>query len=67
MGVKLITEKDGYFLYRVGDYNELWRGKMGVENSYRAGYVQNPENIDMAIAEAEAEMRSLIADWKKYG
>ena len=40
---------------------------MGVENSYRAGYVQNPENIDMAIAEAEAEMRSLIADWKKYG
>jgi len=64
---QLLKSKDGYYLYKVGDYKELWHGKMGVENSYRAGYVMDADNFEMAIQSAEEEMRSLVEDFKKYG
>lgn len=65
--VKLVKSKDGYFLYKVGDYNELWKGKMGTEHSYRAGYVSNKDNFETAIVAAEEEMRCLVEDFKRYG
>ena len=53
---EIVARRKGYALYANG---ELWTtGKYG----YRAGYVMDPENIDIAIDEAEEEMRCLEAE-----
>jgi hypothetical protein len=50
-----------YNLYKVQGMYELWRGRMGTQFSYRAGYVSNPDNLMNAIYAAEEEMRCLMA------
>ena len=57
------VEKAGkYNLYKVQGMYELWRGRMGTQFSYRAGYVSNPDNLIEAIYAAEEEMRCLMAE-----
>jgi hypothetical protein len=51
-----------YNLYKVQGYYELWRGRMGTQFSYRAGYVSNPDNLMNAIYAAEEEMRCMMAE-----
>jgi hypothetical protein len=52
----------GYKLYKIQGQYELWHGRMTSKNGYRAGYVSNPENMQVAIDAAEEEMRCLMAE-----
>jgi len=57
------VEKAGKWnLYKVQGMYELWRGRMGTQFSYRAGYVSHPDNIMEAIYAAEEEMRCMMAE-----
>ena len=49
-------------MYLVDGMNELWFGVYGKKNSYMAGYVANPENMDYAVYVAEEEMTSLMME-----
>ena len=42
---------------------ELW--KIAGKDSYMAGHVMNPEAIEVAVDNAEEEMRCLIADARR--
>lgn len=60
-----MKSKAGYHVYKIDGVKELWRGKIEQEDthySYRAGYIAYIENLEMAIEEAAAEMRSLMAE-----
>jgi hypothetical protein len=59
---KAIKKAKGYSLYKTEDGYELWRGNMAGKWSFRAGYVSDPENFDMAVDAAEEEMRCLMAE-----
>lgn len=59
--MKAIRTDGKYNLYRIDGHLELWRGKFGGEYSYRAGYVMDKENFELAVANADEEMRYLMA------
>lgn len=59
---KAIKTDGKYFLYNIDGHLELWRGKLGGEWSYRAGYVANRDNFEYAVDTAEEEMRCLMAE-----
>lgn len=64
MSAKAIkTDGKKYWLYKSEDFGgyELWRGKKGGEYSFRAGYVANKDNFEIACYEADEEMRYLMA------
>ena len=60
--VRSIKKQGNYRLYSVENHYELWVGTYEGKNSYRAGYVANPENFEYAIDVAEEEMRYLRAE-----
>jgi Zn/Cd-binding protein ZinT len=62
--MKLLKKRDGYYLYKVEGFKvlELWKGKEGGKFSYRAGYVSDVDNLDVAIFNAEEEMRSMMRE-----
>jgi len=64
--MQLLKKRDGYYLYKVEGLNvlELWKGKEGGKFSYRAGYVADVDGLDVAIFEAEEEMRTMIREFK---
>ncbi len=51
-----------YKLYKIQGHYELWRGRMTSKNGYRAGYVSNADDMQVAIDAAEEEMRHLMAE-----
>jgi len=55
-------KRSGYNLYRIQGVWELWKGAIEHAYAYRAGYVSNPENFDMAVDAAEEEIRCLMAE-----
>ena len=60
-----VKAKSGYYVYYIQGHYELWRGKIEQEDthySFRAGYIANVDNLDYAIAEAQEEMRALMAE-----
>ena len=60
-----MKSKAGYHVYKIDGVKELWRGKIEqaeTHHSYRAGYIADLDNLDYAIEEAAAEMRSLMAE-----
>jgi hypothetical protein len=59
---KAIKKLDGYSLYKTQDGYELWRGNIAGKNSFRIGYVSDPENFEMAVDAAQEEMRCLMAE-----
>jgi len=60
--MRALKKQDNYRLYRVENHYELWSGVYEGKNSYRAGYVADPENFEYAIDVAEEEMRCLMAE-----
>lgn len=58
---KALKTDGKYYLYKIDGHLELWRGKIGGEYSYRAGYVMDADNFEVACYEADEEMRSLMA------
>ena len=60
--MKTIKTDGKYFLYNIDGHLELWKGKFGGEYSYRAGYVSNRNNFEVAVDAAEEEMRCLMAE-----
>lgn len=61
--MRAIMKQGKYRLYKIdNDYHELWVGVYEGANSYRAGYVADPENFLLAIDVAEEEMRCLMAE-----
>lgn len=62
MATKLIKKGHGYYLYlTVEGHKELWRGTIDSKNGYRAGYVMDSDNFDIAVEVAKEEMASLMA------
>jgi hypothetical protein len=59
--VRSIKKQGKYRLYSVENHYELWVGTYEGKDSYRAGYVSDPENFEYAIDVAEEEMRCLMA------
>lgn len=63
MSAKLIKQGQGYYLYKTADgFKELWKGKMGSAYGYRAGYVMDSDNFDVAVDAAKEEMASFMAE-----
>lgn len=64
-GMELLKKRDGYYLYKAEGLNilELWKGKEGGKFSYRAGYVSDVDGLDVAIFEAEEEMRTMMKEF----
>ena len=60
--MRAIRTSGKYNLYRIDGHLELWRGKFGEENSYRAGYVSDKENFLMACDVADDEMAWMMAE-----
>jgi hypothetical protein len=60
--IRPVKKARGYFVYNIQGYKELWKGKMEGEYSYRAGYVSDIANLEVAIDNAEEEMRCLMAE-----
>lgn len=60
--MRAMKSLDGYYLYRIDGHLELWRGKIGGENSYRAGYVSNADNLAEAVYAAREEMYWLMKE-----
>jgi hypothetical protein len=60
--MRALKKQGNYRLYLVDGMNELWFGVYGKKNSYMAGYVANPENMDYAVYVAEEEMTSLMME-----
>lgn len=63
--IRPVKKSNGYYAYKIQGMIELWRGKIEEEEtkySYRAGYVSNIENLEMAIDAAQEEMRCLMAE-----
>lgn len=61
---RAIRTNGKYFLYKAEDCGlfELWKGRQEGEYSYRAGYVQDKANFEVAVDAAEEEMRCLMAE-----
>ena len=59
--MRAIRTSGKYNLYRIDGHLELWRGKFGGEYSFRAGYVSNADNFEMACISADEEMACLMA------
>jgi hypothetical protein len=59
---RALKKLNGYYLYKTSDGYELWRGNMAGKWSFRAGYVMNPDNFEVAVDAAEEEMRCLMAE-----
>lgn len=57
---KAIKKSGKYNLYKTNDGYELWYGNIAGQWSFRAGYVSNPDNFEMAVDAAEEEMRCLM-------
>ena len=57
---KIIKKSGKYNLYKTNDGYELWHGNITGQWSFRAGYVSNPDNFEMAVDAAEEEMRCLM-------
>ena len=64
--MQLLKKRDGYYLYKAEGFKvlELWKGKEGGKFSYRAGYVSDVDNLDVAIFNAEEEMRTMMEMFK---
>ena len=60
--MRAIRTDGKYNLYKVNGLLELWRGKIGGEYSFRAGYVSNRDNFEMATIAADEEMAYLMAE-----
>ena len=58
---KALKTDGKYYLYKIDGHLELWRGKIGGEYSFRAGYVMDAENFEMACDSADEEMAYLMA------
>jgi hypothetical protein len=60
--MRAIRTNGKYNLYKIEGHLELWSGKFGGEYSFRAGYVMDADNFEVACFEADEEMRSLMAE-----
>ena len=65
--MKAIKQQDGYYLYKIYNHHELWRGKHGSKYGFSAGYVADPANFEYAFDVAKEEAAALMADFKMYG
>jgi len=65
-----LVKTNGYYnLYQVGNGYELWIGAYNEaqheDTGVRVGYVSDPDNFEVACAEADEEMRYLMADFMR--
>jgi len=60
--IRPIKKSGKYYAYRIQGAIELWNGKIEGKYSFCAGYINNIENLEIAIDTAEEEMRCLMAE-----
>lgn len=60
--IKPVKKAGKFHLYKIQGMFELWNGAIEGEWSYRAGYVANPDNLDIAVDAANEEIRCLMAE-----